>query len=78
MVEAGIAPFEALKAATVNASRAMGQEEHFGSIEIGNRADLLLIDGNPLEDIKNARNIRVVFRAGNLYTPRQLLAGLPK
>ena len=75
-VEAGIPPFEALKAATVNASRAMGHEEDFGSIEIGTRADILMIEGNPIEDLKNARRIRMIFRDGIPYTPARLLAGL--
>lgn len=77
LVEAGISPLEALKAATVNASRALGHEEEFGSIEIGTRADLLLVEGNPLEDLKNTRKIRAVFRSGNAYNPRRLLANLP-
>jgi imidazolonepropionase-like amidohydrolase len=77
-IEAGITPFDALKAATVNASRALGQEDHLGSVEIGNRADLVLIEGNPLEDVKNARHIRLVFRSGNPYDPAKLLAGLPR
>ncbi|MBZ5536688.1 MAG: amidohydrolase family protein [Acidobacteriia bacterium] len=75
-VEAGIPPLEALKAATVNASRALGHEEDFGSIEIGSRADFLLIEGNPLEDLKNARRIRTVFKGGIPYTPARLLSGL--
>lgn len=76
LVEAGVPPFEALKAATVNASRALGHEEDFGSIEIGSRADFVLIEGNPLEDLKNARRIRLVSRGGIPYTPARLLAGL--
>lgn len=75
---AGITPFQVLRAATVLASRALGHEEEYGSIEIGNRADLLLIDGNPIEDIKNTRHIRRVFRSGIAYDPKDLLRGLPR
>jgi len=76
-VETGIPPLEALKSATVYASRALGHEEDFGSIEVGTRADLLLIEGDPLVDLKNIRKIGAIFRSGNLYHLEQLLDGSP-
>ncbi len=76
LVEAGIPSFDALKAATVNASRALGHEEDFGSIEIGTQADFVVIEGNPLDNLRNARRIRIVFRSGKPYSPRRLVAGL--
>jgi len=51
----GIPVFEVLKMATVNASLAMNKPEGFGTIEVGKRADLLLLDRNPLEDISNLK-----------------------
>ncbi len=78
LAEAGIPPLEVIKAATVYASRALGHEEDYGSIDIGNRADFVLVDGNPLEDLRNVRDIRAVFRSGRPYNPRQLVAELPE
>ena len=51
----GITNYDVLKMATVNAALAMGKEEEFGTIEIGKRADLLLLDGNPLVGINNLK-----------------------
>ncbi|MDD5543509.1 MAG: amidohydrolase family protein [Acidobacteriia bacterium] len=76
--EAGLSNLEALKSATVFASRAMGTEQNYGSIEIGNHADVVLLGGNPLDDLKNARQIVTVIRSGLIYSPRQLLSTLPK
>ncbi|MDX1436177.1 MAG: amidohydrolase family protein [Anaerolineales bacterium] len=59
MVEAGLSPFEALAAGTRNPARAaqkMGADHNWGTIEAGNRADLILLSGNPLDDVRNTRH----------------------
>jgi imidazolonepropionase-like amidohydrolase len=76
LVEAGVPPLDALKAATVNASRALGHEEDFGSLEIGTQADLVILEGNPLDNLRNARRIRLVIRSGTPYVPGRLVAGM--
>lgn len=63
-VQAGIPPAVALQAATYNAARALHAEGHIGSVHKGNDADLLLVDGNPLEDISAIERISVVFFKG--------------
>jgi imidazolonepropionase-like amidohydrolase/ABC-type multidrug transport system permease subunit len=62
-VQAGIPPAVALQAATSNAARLLWADEHVGSIRAGRDADLLIIDGNPLEDISATERISsVVFK----------------
>ena len=63
-VRAGIPPAVALQAATYNAARLLRAENHIGSIRVGNDADLLLVDGNPLEDITAVERISIVVFKG--------------
>jgi len=72
-VHAGLTPFQALQTATINAAQALGLDSELGTIEVGKRADLAFIGGDPLQDIRNARNVRRVMRGGRLYTISELL-----
>ncbi|HZT03756.1 MAG TPA: amidohydrolase family protein [Steroidobacteraceae bacterium] len=54
MEEAGLTPFEVLKAATATSARFLGTQHHSGAVRAGYDADLVLLDANPLEDISNA------------------------
>lgn len=53
MVEAGVPTYAVLEAGTKNPARFFGRESEFGTVEVGKRADLILLNGNPLEDIRN-------------------------
>ena len=75
LVRAGLTPEEALRAATLDAARYAGEEQTSGSVEVGKRADLVLLDANPLDNIANTRRIRAVVQGGRLYD-RQRLDGL--
>jgi len=63
-VRAGIPPVVALQAATYNAARLLRAENHIGSIRVGNDADLLLVDGNPLDDITAVERVSMVVFKG--------------
>jgi imidazolonepropionase-like amidohydrolase len=63
MIEAGMKPYEALVAGTSNAARLVG-ESYRGTIEKGKIADMVLLDGNPLETISSLRLIATVFHNG--------------
>jgi hypothetical protein len=73
MTYAGIPPAAVLKAATINGANALGVEKDPGSIEVGKRADLVVVNGNPLDDIKAARDVRFVIQDGNVHDPKALL-----
>jgi imidazolonepropionase-like amidohydrolase len=67
LVEAGLTPLEALQAATLNPARVLKMTESLGTVEPGKLADLVLLDANPLENIRNTRKIRAVVANGRLY-----------
>ncbi len=71
-VQAGFTPMEALQAATIVPARAMKVEKDSGSLEAGKRADLDVLDANPLADIHNIRSVRSVVANGVLYEPAPL------
>lgn len=67
LVAAGLTPAEALAAATVGPARFFGEEAWSGSVAVGKRADFVLLEANPLDDIRNTRRIRAVVAGGRLY-----------
>jgi imidazolonepropionase-like amidohydrolase len=66
LVDAGLTPMQAIQAASRNAAQAAGRIDQVGTIEAGKRADLVLLDADPLADIANTRRIRSVITRGRL------------
>jgi imidazolonepropionase-like amidohydrolase len=66
LVKGGMTPIEALRAATINATLFLGTDTDLGSIETGKLADLVLLDANPLVDIRNTTKINAVVLDGRL------------
>jgi imidazolonepropionase-like amidohydrolase len=64
LVAAGLTPYQALAAATRNPAEFLGASKEWGTVEAGKRADLLLLTGNPLEDIRNSSSIEAVVIGG--------------
>ncbi len=77
MRQAGLSPSEILETATINGARFMGKEKDLGSIREGKLADLLVLEKNPLEDIKNTGSIYRVIKNGESHNPEQLLESSP-
>jgi imidazolonepropionase-like amidohydrolase len=78
-VAAGFTPLEALQTATLNPARFLGMESLMGSIERGNFADMVLLDANPLDDIRNTQKIAGVVANGRYFSRADLdkmLAGV--
>jgi imidazolonepropionase-like amidohydrolase len=71
-VQAGFRPMEAIQAATIVPARAMGIEKESGTVEKGKRADLILVNGNPLEDIHQIRNVEYVVTNGTMFHTAEL------
>lgn len=72
LVEAGLSPLQALRAATINAATWFALDDEAGSIETGKWADIVVLDENPLIDIHNSRSIFAVVQFGRLYDRQAL------
>ena len=66
-VEAGLTPMEALQAATIVSARAMKMDAELGTIERGKRADMVVLNANPLDAIRNIRSVRWTISDGRVY-----------
>jgi cytosine/adenosine deaminase-related metal-dependent hydrolase len=66
LVDLGLRPMEALLAATRNPAEMIGKESELGVIKAGSFADLVIVDGNPLQDITKTRSIKMVFKEGTM------------
>jgi imidazolonepropionase-like amidohydrolase/Tol biopolymer transport system component len=71
-VQGGMTPFEALRAATLDGARYLGLDREIGSLEPGKLADLIVLDANPLEDIRNTESVRWVIANGRVYDARTM------
>ena len=74
-VMGGLTPFEALQTATSVPAAAFGAGEDLGTIRTGTLADLVVVRGNPLENISDARRVEVVVKNGEVFTVEELLRG---
>ena len=66
-VKAGFTPLEAIQAATIVPARVMKLDAEVGTIEVGKRADLIVVDANPLDNIGNIRKLRFVVTQGRMF-----------
>lgn len=72
MVNTGMTPLEALKTSSYNGAHFLKKDTEIGTIEIGKQSDLVLLEANPLEDIKNTQKINIVIQSNKVYTKVQL------
>jgi imidazolonepropionase-like amidohydrolase len=70
--QAGFTPREAIQDATIVPARVMKLDREAGTVEAGKRADLIVLNGNPLEDIHNIRNVEYVIANGVMYDSAEL------
>jgi imidazolonepropionase-like amidohydrolase len=66
MVEAGLTPMQAIMAATATNADILGGAKQFGTLQSGRRADFLVLDANPLDDIHNTEKLSAVWQSGKI------------
>ncbi len=72
LVASGLKPIEALRTATINPARYLRRQNELGTVQAGKLADLVLLDGNPLQDITNSKKIHAVFANGRYLSSESL------
>lgn len=78
LVAAGLSPLEAIRAATGDAARIIGVEQDLGTIAVGKLADLVILDADPIADIRNSRRIWTVLQSGRVLDRAALVARIGK
>ena len=73
LVEAGFTPVEAIKIASLNGAKFLGEDSRIGSIAIGKQADLMIVKGNPAAKISDIENVEIVFKDGVGYDSEKLI-----
>jgi imidazolonepropionase-like amidohydrolase len=73
LVEAGFTPLEAIKIASFNGAKFLGEDAHIGSIAIGKQADLMIVRGNPAMNISEIEKVEIVFKDGVGYDSEKLI-----
>ena len=73
LVEAGFTPAEAIKIATFNGAKFLGEDSHIGSIAAGKQADLMVVKGDPSKNINDIENVEIVFKDGLGYDTEKLI-----
>lgn len=71
-VQAGLTPMQVIQVATIGSARAMGMDREVGTVEAGKRADLIIVDGNPLQNFADLRKVTRVIANGRVYDPVEL------
>jgi imidazolonepropionase-like amidohydrolase len=73
LVEAGFTPVEAIKIASFNGAKFLGEDAHIGSIAVGKQADLMIVKGNPAANISDIEKVEIVFKDGVGYDSEKLI-----
>src|SRR5262249_1135054 len=67
MARLGVPPLQVLRAATVESAALLDLSSEIGTLEVGKQADLIAVEGNPLDDVATLRKVSLVMRAGKVF-----------
>jgi len=76
MTQAGLSPVQVLRSATSNGAKAMGIDSELGTLAPGKLADLVILDADPLADVRNLSKIRRVIKDGKVFVPNKLMRSI--
>lgn len=76
LVAAGFTPEEAIRIASANGALFLGESERIGTLAVGKQADIVVVRGNPSANIKDVRNVTLVFKDGVGYDPAKLIESI--
>jgi hypothetical protein len=78
MKSAGLTNWQIIEASTINGAKVLGKEKQFGSISVGKKANLVLLNANPVENLENLRKINLVVNKGVVINPDTLIQESPE
>lgn len=74
-VNSGLSPADAIRASTINVAKNLGVDDDLGTIEVGKLADMVIVNGDPLDDITHIRNVEATIKGGHHYNIVELTSG---
>lgn len=77
MQKSGMDNWQIIQASTINGAKILGADDELGTVRIGKKANLVLLDANPVEDIENVTKINTVINKGMVFLPDELLKDSP-
>ncbi|WP_299781613.1 amidohydrolase family protein [uncultured Formosa sp.] len=77
MQKSGMSNWQILQASTINGAKIFDKDTNFGTVSIGKKANLLLLDANPIDAIENLTKINTIINKGTLFNPNELLIDTP-
>ncbi|AXO78885.1 amidohydrolase [Olleya aquimaris] len=77
MQKSGMSNWKIIQASTINGAKVFDKESEFGTVNIGKKANLILLDGDPIENIKNVTKINTIFNKGVIFKPDELIQDSP-
>lgn len=78
MHKSGMSNWQVIEASTVNGAKILNKESEFGTVSIGKKANLILLDANPVDDLKNITKINLIINRGNVIDPNELIKDTPE
>jgi hypothetical protein len=78
MKESGMSNWEIIEASTINGAKVLDKETEYGTVSIGKKANLILLDANPIKDVKNVTTINRVINKGVVFNPGDLVENTPE
>jgi imidazolonepropionase-like amidohydrolase len=78
MQRSGMGNWEIIQASTINGAKVLDKTSEFGSIGAGKKANLILLDANPVENLENMTRINTIFNRGEIFKPDELIQDSPE
>lgn len=78
MKESGMSNWEIMEASTINGAKVLDKETEYGTVSIGKKANIILLDANPIDDVKNVTTINRVINKGVVFNPSDIVENTPE
>ena len=77
MKKSGMSHWQIIQASTINGAKVLNKESEFGTVSVGKKANLILLDKNPIENLENITKINLIINKGKVFKPEDLIKDTP-